>query len=164
MSSTVCSPFAAVMVARTSLADSLARAPQVRRQSSLISAMVPASWLVEEDELYHPDHFLMLVGSQVQPLDLLTQAETARAKNLGFDQVTVATDRLIPLPPGWQASELVVSQPDPLDTRQQFRVVVATHGDVAASMYMPQTIARQAPAFFTRMLASVQSLPPHASP
>ena len=156
--------FAGVMVARTTLADSLSRAPQVRRQTALLSAMVPSSWLAEDDELYHPDHFLMLVGAQPQPLDELTKAEEARAKSLGFDQVTVATDRLIPLPPGWQASELVVSQPDPLDTRQQFRVVVATRGDAAASMYMPQTLAREAPAFFTRMLASVQSLPPHARP
>ena len=67
----------------------------------------------------------------------------------------------MPLPPGWEGTELAVSMADPMGSRQRYRVVVAGHtvasGEtVLVSLYLPETIGRAAPEFFTKLLATVE--------
>jgi membrane associated rhomboid family serine protease len=157
---------ATVMVARTSIADSLARSPLVRRDTASYSAVVPVSWQQAQDELYIQDPFMVLLVQRVKggELDKLlpgfTEGEHARAKDKRFDQVIVAPKALVALPAGWQGSELAVSVADDLGSRQRYRVVVAGHADadgvLLASLYMPETMAREAPSFFAAIIGSIQ--------
>lgn len=157
-----------VMVARTSIADSLANAPAERRNASeALSAIVPLTWQRSgAGELFDPDTYTVLlaqrgpVGPVAPQLDAFRADEERRAAKNSFDQISAARDQVVPLPAGWVGSELVVSQPDALGERQRFRVVVAGRPDsvgvVLTSLYVPETVARAAPAYFTRLLASVQ--------
>jgi rhomboid protease GluP len=159
--------FAAVMVVRTSTVDSLARSPLVTHETSTFSAIAPASWNDTKDEIVAPDVYMVLVAQRVTggPIETLLpmflDGEHARAKERGFDQIAAVTGRFIPLPPTWQGSELVVSVADALDTRQRYRVVVAGRPDgdgvLLATLYVPESIARVAPAFFTNLLASIRA-------
>jgi rhomboid protease GluP len=158
---------AATLVSRTSIADTLARAPRALVANGTVTAVVPATWQRGSDELFDPDVYIVLLAQRVatkQPLaaqlDAYLAGEDRRARDKGFDQVHTATDALIPLPAGWTGSELTVSLGDTLGERQRFRVVVAGRldpaGAVLISLYMPETVARAAPAFFTGLIASVQ--------
>jgi len=161
---------AAVFVVRTSIADSVARAPLVQRTTSRVRVMVPATWKGLTDEVYDPDTLIALVPLRVAPSGTLTDllgklrtAEIQRAKDRGFERVVEATDSLVPLPPGWEGSELIATGTDALGTEQRVRVVVAGRldGDTAvilASLYIPETIARDAPAFYSAILASIAGL------
>jgi membrane associated rhomboid family serine protease len=159
--------FAAVMVVRTSTADSLARSPLVMREAVSYSAVAPVSWGQVKDELYAPDIYMILVAQPVEGtvdtvLQPFTEAERLRAKDNKFDQVETAPYSVIPLPTGWRGSELVVSVADSLGTRQLYRVVCAARPDggnrtMLASLYVPETVARAAPAFFTNLLASIRA-------
>jgi membrane associated rhomboid family serine protease len=158
--------FTAVMVVRTTVADSLSRSPLVRRETAGYSALVPASWSRTQDELYAHDIFMTLLAQRVpnttvdKILPSFTEGEYARAKDKGFDQVSAAKDTLIPLPAGWQGSELVASVADALGSRQRHRVVVAARPDgdgvMLLSLYAPETIMRDAPAFFASIIGSVR--------
>lgn len=159
---------AGVMVARTSIADSLARTELVRHETRTVSATVPASWHRAQDELFDPDVYTVLLAQRVAAHGTLanqladfTAGERTRAKDKEFDQVAIATDTVVALPPGWEGSELVVSIEDALGTRQRFRVVVGgrtdSDGVILASLYIPETIARAAPGYFTAMLASIRA-------
>ena len=160
---------AAVMVVRTSVADSLARPPTVTVDlGSRLQARAPSSWSVSEGALHDYDHvFEMLVGRSDggtlgDQLAQWTTAEQKRAHDVEhFDQIAVATEHLVPLPPGWEGSELVVSveAPDPIGNRQRYRVVVAAKpavdGVILASVYIPETVARDAAPFFTQLVQSI---------
>lgn len=158
--------FTAVMVVRTTIADSLSRAPLVRQETASYSAVVPASWSRAQDELYAHDVYMTLLAQRVPAttvdkiLPSFTEGEYARAKDKGFDQVSAAPSSVVPLPAGWQGSELVASVADALGERQRHRVVVAARSDgtgvMVVSLYMPETMARDAPAFFASIVASVQ--------
>ncbi|HEY5921951.1 MAG TPA: rhomboid family intramembrane serine protease, partial [Kofleriaceae bacterium] len=158
---------AVVMVAQTSIADSLANAPKARRSTTTISAIVPTTWHRAGDELFDPDMFIVLLaqrgpaeGTLEAQVDAYRPGEEKRAADNKFDEVKAAPDRLFVLPPGWYGSELQVSLADPLGDRQRFRVVVAGRADAAGvvlvSLYAPETVARAAPEFFTQLLGSVQ--------
>jgi membrane associated rhomboid family serine protease len=159
--------FAAVMVVRTSMMDSLTRAPLVTHATATYSALAPASWNRTQDEIFADDVYIVLLaqrgkGGTVETLlPAFTEGEHARAKDKSFDQIAEVPDRVIPLPATWTGTELVVSVADSLGTRQRYRVVVAGRPDgegvVLASLYVPETIARAAPAFFTNLLASIRA-------
>ncbi|HEX5060827.1 MAG TPA: rhomboid family intramembrane serine protease [Kofleriaceae bacterium] len=159
----------AVFVVRTSIADSLANEPLERRQSINVSVVVPVSWQRSTDgELFDPDLYIPLLAKRVPAIGTLDAQVEAYRKDeekhatdtKGFEKVTAATDQLIPLPAEWRGSEMLASMPDPLGDHQQFRVVVAgrphPQGVILVSLYIPETVARAAPAWFTQLLASVQ--------
>jgi rhomboid protease GluP len=160
----------AVLVVRTSTAASLGTPTNtfdIARPDGVLTARAPANWVVKGGELIDPDDIVnVLLDLRAGPLaatfDTWTKEEQKRAHDLRFDQIDVATEHLVPLPDGWQSSELVISMAatDPLGGRDRYRVVVAAKqvGDATllASIYVPETMARDAPAFFTQVLASVK--------
>ncbi len=159
----------AVQVARTSIADSLAAAPTGPRDIDGVHVVAPLSWTQDHDELFDPDLFV-LVALQREPsagpfalqLAAYEKGEPERAKDRRFEDVADAGERVVSLPDGWTGSELAVSVTDALDSRQQYRVIVAGRpgptggGAVFASIYVPLTVARAAPDYFTHLLESVQ--------
>jgi hypothetical protein len=156
---------AAVAVARTSIADSLAAAPRASRDLGGIRVTAPSAWLIEGHEVYDPDLFLLLSverrpGELAAQLADYTREAPGRAKERRFETAQDAIERIVPLPDGWSGSELAISVPDALGSRQDYRVIVAGHavpgGVVLASFYAPLTVAREAPDFFTHVLESVQ--------
>ncbi len=166
----VVSIVAGVCVVRTSIADSLARQPLVRAATTRVSVNVPASWERLRDEMYDPDTHAMLLPLRVAPNGTLTEQlatwqdnEVRRAKERQFERVVEATDRVVPLPAGWEGSELIATATDDLGSVQTFRVIVAIRPDgddsvILTSLYVPETLARAAPAYYGAMLASIQPL------
>ena len=79
-----------------------------------------------------------------------------------FERIDIATEHVVPLPPGWTGQELVGLVP-----RSRMRSAAASTtcscsrrsrcrgGMVLVSIEVAETIARAAPAFFTALLASV---------
>jgi membrane associated rhomboid family serine protease len=158
-----------VLAARTSIADSFAHSPRALHALGTVQVIAPASWSpgMTSDQLVDADLWIMLVAQRVEAIAPLeeqlaanAEAEPKRAKDFHFDQIEAAPSPLIPLPPTWQGSELVVSFTDTLGSRQRYRVLVAARPDAAGivqvSLYAPETVAKAAPGFFTELLASVQ--------
>jgi membrane associated rhomboid family serine protease/tetratricopeptide (TPR) repeat protein len=156
-----------VLVARTSIEDSLARSPAVPRKLGTATITAPAAWQAGKGELFDPDLLIMItarrgpasdaIGAQ---LDAFAEAQMRHAKELELDQIEPAIGQLVELPAGWTGRELVASVADPLGGRQRFRMVVAVRqgasGNLFASLIVPETVASHAPGFFTRLLSSVQ--------
>jgi membrane associated rhomboid family serine protease len=156
---------AAVMVARTSVADSLSSAPMVTKSLDGLTIRAPASWTAKDDELSDPDQLVVLAagragGDLTQRLAELTASEAEHARKLGFDSAKPATESLVPLPASWQGNEFELTATDALDSRQHFRLVVAARPDangiILIALYVPETLARSAPTYFMDMVGSVR--------
>jgi hypothetical protein len=154
---------AGVLVARTSLADSLGDLPRTRHTISGVAITAPASWLADV-ELADPDG-LVFVTTQREPLkNIMTQMVTwiaqahAIGKARGFDEVTVAPARVITLPDGWEGTERIGTYVDPMGVQQAYRLIVAGRafgGTLVEIIVMaPDTIARSAPGFLAELIAS----------
>jgi hypothetical protein len=160
---------AAVFVARTSVADSFENLPRARVMLGTVSVEAPVGWALSGDSVQQRDlwvalHLRRAEGSLAANVANSLLGESKRAPEYGFDQVDKAKDQIVPLPPGWEGEELAVSAPDPLGSRQRYRAIVVGHivrvgrdGEVIiATLYVPETVAQAAPAYFTSLLASVQ--------
>ncbi|HEY1816386.1 MAG TPA: rhomboid family intramembrane serine protease [Kofleriaceae bacterium] len=79
-----------------------------------------------------------------------------------FEQVDVATAKLVPLPVGWQGEELVVSADNADGAKLTWRRIVAGKSladgrSILAVLDMPEGMARAVPALFTNLLASADA-------
>jgi len=155
----------AVMIVRTSIVDTLSRGPLVTHSLGSVRITAPAAWTASDDELTDPGQLVDLTAHHVAGdlairLAELTASETDHAHTLGFESAKLATERLVPLPAGWQGSELELSATDALGAQQQFRLVVAGRPDasgvVLVALYAPDTILRAASGYLTGMLVSVR--------
>lgn len=167
---------AAILTARTSIVDSyggprrtvVLGSPQAASQSpvSRLTIEVPTRWVVDGNDVHDPDNVIdVFAAPSEQPIGPTLfagiEAERTRAKQIsGFDQVNIAAERRVPLPPGWVGLELAISAPDMGGGRQRYRVVCAAAAVGAGSgfvrAYIPDFIARTAPHLVTKMLASVR--------
>jgi membrane associated rhomboid family serine protease len=155
---------AGALVITTSVSDSFARLPHEVMMVRGVTIDVPTPWHVSraEGEVFERDLFVLFrldrapgpIGPQ---LVALMRSEPEHVRDYGFDQVEVASDGIVELPPGWESRELVVSQVDPLGSRQDYRVVIAAKqidGEtLLASVYLPESIVRMAPDFVRGVLA-----------
>lgn len=160
---------AAVFVVKTPIATSVRRAALVTKATSRVSAVVPHNWVKLQDELYDPDTLVVLLPRRVaeEPHDQLLAAfkegEMRRAKAREFDTVTETSTPIIKMPSSWEGIELVATAKDALGSVQRFRVVVALRPDepgavILASLYIPETLARAAPDFYSGLLGSIRAL------
>lgn len=156
---------AAVLVGTRSLADSFAELPRREYAVAGVAITAPATYVVD-GELVDPDG-IVFVTVQREPLQSLAPQMTAwvaqagkLGKARGFDDVVVAPDRVVPLPAGWEGAELLGSFEDAMDTRQQYRVIVAGKpGDgtlVLLIVMAPDSIVKAAPGFFTQLVGSAR--------
>ncbi|MBV8758727.1 MAG: rhomboid family intramembrane serine protease [Deltaproteobacteria bacterium] len=145
---------ATVMVARTSVADSLWRGPLVEHTVNHVTVRAPTSWLAGKAELTDPGDLVELDLERTgAPLDQMVAIGLAHAKQLGFSESQPANDRMLALP-GWTALELDLVATDALESRQHFRMVVATQGGVTVTLYVPTSLLREAPSVFEALVAS----------
>jgi rhomboid protease GluP len=166
----------AVLVATTSIADSLARGGLRRHVVDGIALEAPARWRDAADlavtsggprvaQVAMPDGLVAFTlardarSAPVEQLAAWIAAEGRRVKQ-ELGDVGPATGALIGLPAGWEGSELVAVAPeDPMGYRQRWRFVVCgrAFGDqtIFVAIEVPETIAAAAPEFFARLLASI---------
>ena len=123
---------------------------------SLGTVSAPASWTAKDDELADPDQLIVLAVGRGS-IDNTVAHELEHSRDLGFAKSRRATERLVPLPPGWHGDELELTATDALGADQHFRLVVAGRDDgVVVSLYLPVTLADAAPAYFTALIESVR--------
>jgi hypothetical protein len=101
------------------------------------------------------------VGVGPQALTDWTAQATDEAHH-EFEQVDVATAKLVPLPDGWQGEELVVSADNADGAKLTWRRIVAGKSladgrSILAVLDMPEGMARAVPALFTDLLASADA-------
>ncbi len=155
--------WAAVMVVRTPIEKSLGTPDHRIAIGTSLAIAAPAGWVFDGDSLHDPDGMIELrfaTSTATEPFAEFTAHEKARIQPQ-FDRIDISPDHVVPLPPGWQGSELAVSGEDAEGAggRQHYRLVIAgtqtASGYVLASIEVVDTMARAAPAFFTRQLASL---------
>lgn len=158
--------WAAVMVVRTPLATSLGTPDHPIALGPSLTINAPASWLYDGDSLHDPDEMIELrfaTSNAAAPFEDFTAHERERIHKQ-FDRIAIATEHVVPLPPGWQGSELEVSgeDPDGAGGRQQYRIVIAgtpmPGGLALVSLEIADSMARAAPAFFTAQIASLTTI------
>ncbi len=155
---------AAVLVARTSLVESLARSGSVRRVVADVAVTAPRSWHVDGSQLLEPDGLVVVTlarqprGEPGQQLAMWIATEGRRAKD-ELGELTPSRAPLIPLPAGWEGTELEAAQEDGTGYAQRVRVVLCGRvvGDVMifTVVALPASIAREASALFVQLLASI---------
>ena len=154
---------AAILVARTSVADSLGRAAPQQFVLHGVALTAPSTWLADT-ELVDPDG-LVIVNAVREPLnDLATQmamhATQAQAVGLkrGFEEVTTPADRAVELPDGWEGAERLATVEDALGVTQRYRIIIAGKPFagvlVVVVITTPDGIAQAAPEFFRAMIES----------
>ncbi|MGE5181619.1 MAG: rhomboid family intramembrane serine protease [Acidobacteriota bacterium] len=128
---------ATVMVARTSLADSLEHDWHAVVDTAAVR------------EVAEPPAAAVEHAKQELAKEILKEDPDAK--------IADASERVVALPAGWQGTEQVVTEVDPLDNTQVDRAVIAArptaNGAIVVVLRVPQTIARAAPGFFTQLLA-----------
>lgn len=160
---------AGVLVATRSVDASLAALPTKRFVVGGVAVTAPATYLVD-NELVDPDHIVFVTVAR-EPMQAMMPQMTewiAKAHQIGkargFDTVVAAQDaRVVPLPEGWEGTELLGAFEDPMGAKQYYRVVVAGKafgGDlVLLALMTPDSIAKSGAGFFTKLVASIQPAP-----
>ena len=153
---------ALIFVITTSASDTFARLPREVKMLRGVVVDVPIVWHSSrpEGEAFERDPFILFrLDREPGPIGPVLAARMANepVRDYGFDQVELATDSIVELPPGWESRELVVSQPDPLGSRQEYRVVIAGKqidgATLLASVYLPESLVHLAPGLVQSVLA-----------
>ncbi|MBL9018215.1 MAG: rhomboid family intramembrane serine protease [Myxococcales bacterium] len=159
--------FAGVRVAGMSIDESFSRLPRVHPQIAGVTMVAPATWTHDDTELAEPDGLVIVTVHSAPATDpakliagWLAVDAPAIAKTRGFEKVDGATDSTVTLPKGWEGGELIASFGDPMGYQQRYRLIAC--GKVIDGMLVlvvittPETIARAAPGFLTKLLSSVK--------
>jgi membrane associated rhomboid family serine protease len=156
----------AVQIARTSLEDSLARTPRRSYQLDTVTLTAPEGWLVARpNELVDPDNLVIVVAGRTPTFNPAVSLEEwvtyseKEAKARDFSRLDPAPDRLV-LPAGWQGKEMLGSVDDAMGHTLQWRLVIGAKqvGEAELALvrlYLPDTMAKHAPAFFASMIDSI---------
>ena len=150
-----------MLVARTSIADAFG-GPQSRHYLSGVAITAPVSWLTTK-AFHDPDSLVVVIGAREPVIEPVGQigawlVETEKnAKQHDFEP-TLAPDRTLALPAGWEGSELVATIEDPMGHTLRYRVVAIgkRFGDVLVLLRVtaPESVLRAAPEVFQAMIES----------
>ena len=125
LSFVIASVATAVLVARTTVADSLVRG-------------------------WKPSSDLVMLSHVDATLDAAVDADLKKPDA----QVTIANAAIIPLPKTWPTKELVMVETDALDNKQVSRIILTLRPDgQLLRVETPDTVARAAPKFLADLLA-----------
>jgi membrane associated rhomboid family serine protease len=155
---------AAVLVTRTSIADSL-DGPRARFELGELAVTAPASWIAH-GQLFDPDSLVILelghartASPAEQIATWITTTAHKNARDRDFDRVVTAPARAVALPDGWEGAELIASLEDPMGHTQEFRVIAVGkqfgHDMVFVLLYAPDTVVHAAPDFFAELIGSI---------
>jgi rhomboid protease GluP len=156
--------FAAVQVARTSLADSFAAGGTARHVIDGFAIEAPAGWRVQANQLFQPDSVVVVtighvprVAPERQIEMWLTEEKHRLTRELG--DATAARAPRIALPAGWRGAEFEAAPEDAMGYRQKLRVITGgrAFGDrmVFMEIQVPDAVAAAAPEFFAALIASI---------
>jgi membrane associated rhomboid family serine protease len=154
---------AAIMVVRTPIAKSFGKLDHERRILPGLFMSTPRGWKLDDNSLHDSDNLIQVrfhSSSAANPIDGITRAleESLRSE---FDRIDISTERVVPLPRGWDGRELAMSseQPNGVGGRQHFRLIIAFKrvpaGLIATSIEVGDSIARAAPGLLTELVASI---------
>lgn len=159
---------AGVLVARTSLADSLTDGGSAPYVVDGVELTAPAHWNASTSQVFQPDG-LVIVTLAHQPLTNAGQQirvwidDEARRSKDAPGELTTARESVIALPDGWTGTELAATYDDPMGYHQRMRVIVcgrAFGGTVVLlSIRVPETVATAAPALLAGLIASTRPAP-----
>ena len=159
-----------VLVARTSVVDSLTAGGSTRHVVGGVAVTAPASWDASADpsdkslnQLFQPDG-VVIVKLARQPLANPAQqlamwlVEEGRRSKQELGELTTAREAIIALPDGWTGTELEAAPEDAMGYHQRMRVIVCGRA-VAGTMVLmaiqvPETVATAAPEFLAALIAS----------
>jgi rhomboid protease GluP len=160
---------AAVLVARTPLADSLTAGGPTRHVLDGFAITIPASWEVSAHQVFQPNGVVVVrlaqqpSGHPREQIAMWMAEEGRRLKNelgeLGTSvELTKAPETIIALPAGWDGVELQAAPEDAMGHRQRMRVIVCgrAFGDtmVLMAIWVPETVASAASEFLAALIAS----------
>ena len=152
-----------VMVVRTPLAKSFGMPDHEIGVVPGLFISVPPGWKLDDDSLHDADDLIevrFLSSNKPNPVEDITQREEDRVRHL-FDRIDISTERVVPLPAGWDGRELAISSNEPNEAggRQHFRLILANKqvpgGLIVMSIEVADSIARADPGLFTALVASV---------
>jgi membrane associated rhomboid family serine protease len=157
---------ALVLTLKTSIADSLGNMPSESGNVAGVHLTAPSTYVVDRVELVDADG-IVLITVHREPLSAMAPqmaswvAETAKVgKARGFDDIATPPSVVVPLPDGWEGAERIGSFDDAMGNRQHYRVVIAGKDFggtlVQLTVMTPDSIARSAPGFFTKLIASAK--------
>jgi rhomboid protease GluP len=153
---------AAIMVVRTPIAESFGKPDHEIRVLPGLFMSTPPGWKLD-DSLHDPDNLIQVrfhSSRAANPIDAITRKleDSLRSE---FDQVDVSTARVVPMPPGWDGRELIMSSDTPggIGGRQHFLLIIAFNrvptGLIVTSIEVCDSIARAAPDLLTALVASI---------
>jgi rhomboid protease GluP len=152
---------AGILVARTSLADSLV--------AGGLAITVPAHWEASThplfDQVFQPDGVVVVTlahrprAPSTPQLQIATWlAEDGRRVKAELGDLATAREALVALPGGWEGTELEAAPEDAMGYHQRMRVIVCGRAFsdtmVLMTIQVPETVARAAPSFLSAMIAS----------
>ena len=153
----------AIMVVRTPIAKSFGMPDHEVAVLPGLFMSTPAAWQHDDESIHDPDDLIEVrfhSSNAANPVEAITQGEENRVRHL-FDRIDIATENVVPLPPGWDGRELAISSEEPNEAggRQHYRLIIATKqvpgGLIAMSIDVADSIARATPGLFTALVASV---------
>jgi membrane associated rhomboid family serine protease len=159
-----CALTAGVLVAGTTLADSIAGGPSKRHVVGGVAITAPATWRTSTSQLVHPDAVVVVdvvverAGDRARQIE----AEVTRQRSQWQDvlgELTIARDRIVPLPDGWDGVELEVAAPESvMGYRQRVRMIVCGRAFGNATVIMaiqaPEGVASAVPQLLSALIAS----------
>ncbi|HUS31822.1 MAG TPA: rhomboid family intramembrane serine protease [Kofleriaceae bacterium] len=86
-------------------------------------------------------------------IDAYISGTANRAKeNFSIERVESAPDTLVTLPAGWTGQEMIGWLPSELGDDQKVRIIVARAPDRVLTLYLPESVVRGAPEYFTWLI------------
>jgi membrane associated rhomboid family serine protease len=158
---------AGVLVARTSLADSLTAGGTAAYQIDGFEITAPAHWTVSNHEVFQPDRIVIVSLAALSLTDITRVIRAAideetRPSKDGPSGLTIAREPLVVLPDGWQGAELEAAPEDAMGYHQRMRRVVCgrAFGDqlVVMTILVPETVAAAAPELLAGLIASTRPI------
>jgi len=153
---------AAVLVVRTSIADSYGELPRVRHViNHEVEVIAPATWIVNKQALSDPDGLIELyaeLGDASAKVEGWIKRVTDEQLQRGAKRIAASVGSILRIPDGWEGGELTAWADDPLDGEQRFVIVVVWRSfgsqRVFGALALPESMARAAPELFAGILAS----------
>lgn len=153
---------AAVLVVRTSIADSYGREPRTRHVINGVAISAPATWdglkwISDPDGLIEAKAFLV-PATDPRALEAWVKEVSNETIGRGAKQVAAAAAPVVALPAGWDGAQLIATIEDPMGAEQRFLLIAVARpfgGQLLlVSIMLPESMARAAPGLVTELLAS----------